>query len=104
MKMIVGLGNPGKEYEKTRHNAGFCVMDELAKLLNVSIEEKKFNALYTIYRKGNEKVLLVKPQTYMNESGKAVKSLMKKFNIAITDVFVVSVLIIPILQLVVVTS
>lgn len=89
MKMIVGLGNPGKEYEKTRHNAGFFVMDELCKLLNVTITEKKFNALYTIYRSGAEKILLVKPQTYMNLSGEAVLAFVKYYDIDTKDIIVV---------------
>ena len=89
MKMIVGLGNPGKEYEKTRHNAGFFVMDELCKLLNVEIADKKFNALYTIYRLGAEKILLVKPQTYMNLSGEAVLAFVKYYDIDHKDIIVV---------------
>jgi len=68
MKLIVGLGNPGKKYEKTRHNIGFRVVDEIIK---------------------SQKVLLLKPQTYMNESGKAVKSLTTKYKLQTTDIVVV---------------
>ena len=81
MKMIVGLGNPGKEYERTRHNAGFLVIDELARKLNVSISEKKMNALYTIYRHKGESIILLKPQTYMNLSGEAVLKFKNYYNI-----------------------
>ena len=69
MKIIVGLGNPGKEYENTRHNSGFKVMDEIAKECGVSIEQKKFKALIATTRIGGEQVMLMKPQTYMNNSG-----------------------------------
>ena len=65
----MGLGNPGKKYENTRHNAGFDVVDELAKRLNVSIDKIKHKALIGEARIGTEKVILVKPQTYMNLSG-----------------------------------
>lgn len=89
MKIIVGLGNPGRKYEKTRHNAGFLVMDELLKQLNVSLDKDKFNALYTIYNHQGEKIYLVKPQTYMNNSGEAVLPLMKFYKLNIDDLIVV---------------
>ena len=66
MKMIVGLGNPGEEYEKTRHNVGFMVLDNY--LGNISWKEK-FNAMYATEIIDGEKVLFVKPLTYMNLSG-----------------------------------
>ena len=72
MKLIVGLGNPGKEYENTRHNIGFIFIDALAKNLNVSIDKKKFNGLYTETFINGEKVILLKPQSYMNLSGEGV--------------------------------
>ena len=59
MKLIVGLGNPGKEYENTRHNSGFCVMDAIAKECNVEINQKKFKALVAQTRIGKESVLLM---------------------------------------------
>lgn len=89
MKIIVGLGNPGRKYEKTRHNVGFLVMDELLKQLNVSLDKDKFNALYTIYNHQGEKIYLVKPQTYMNNSGEAVLPLMKFYKLNIDDLIVV---------------
>ena len=89
MKLIVGLGNPGKEYERTRHNAGFLVIDELARKLNVSINEKKMNALYTIYRHKGESIILLKPQTYMNLSGEAVLKFKNYYNIDTKDIIVI---------------
>ena len=69
MKLIIGLGNPGKEYENTRHNIGFMVLDNY---LKNSSWQKKFNALYTTEIINNEKVIFVKPETYMNLSGNSV--------------------------------
>ena len=81
MKLIVGLGNPGKEYEKTRHNAGFLVIDRLLDKLNCQIDKKKCKAEYGIYCHKGEKIIIAKPQTYMNLSGDAVSSLMKFYDI-----------------------
>ena len=69
MKLIVGLGNPGKEYEGTRHNCGFMVIDKLAEKLNVNVDLSKFKGLYTKFKYRGEDVILLKPQTYMNLSG-----------------------------------
>lgn len=76
MKLIVGLGNPGREYVHTRHNAGFEVMDAIADHVSADISQKKFKALIDKVRIGNESVLLMKPQTYMNNSGEAVRAAM----------------------------
>ena len=73
MKLIIGLGNPGKEYERTRHNAGFDVMDEIARMASASITQKKFKALVDKVNIGGQSVLLMKPQTFMNLSGDAVR-------------------------------
>jgi PTH1 family peptidyl-tRNA hydrolase len=75
MKVIVGLGNPGAMYEKTRHNVGFWVVDELARRLGASWGKVKWRAHVAEGRAGGEKVLLVKPQTYMNASGESVREL-----------------------------
>ena len=83
MKLIVGLGNPGREYEHTRHNAGFDVLDRLADLLNTGISQSKFNALITTVRTGQETILLMKPQTYMNNSGEAVIQAVQFYKIPI---------------------
>ena len=66
MKLIVGLGNPGKQYENTRHNIGFMVLDELARSWNVNFDKTKFNAEYAMTYHNGIKYLLVKPTTYMN--------------------------------------
>ncbi len=73
MFIIAGLGNPGRAYEKTRHNVGFCVVDKLAAAYGISVTEEKYHALAgNGYIEGN-RVLLLKPQTYMNESGLSVR-------------------------------
>ena len=74
MYIIVGLGNPGKKYEHTRHNAGFDVLDILAEEYDIKIDKIKHKALIGEGRIGSEKVVLVKPQTYMNLSGESVQS------------------------------
>ena len=89
MKLIVGLGNPGKEYENTRHNAGFMVMDELAKALNCTIDSKKFKALITTTKYKGETILLMKPQTYMNLSGEALGEAMRFYKIDAKDILVI---------------
>lgn len=89
MKMIVGLGNPGAKYANTKHNIGFIVLDEYAVQKNLAFNKTKFEAVYTEAFIGTEKVLLVKPQTFMNDSGRAVRPLMDYFNVAIEDLVVV---------------
>ena len=76
MYLIVGLGNPGLSYKKTRHNAGFQALDVLADRLGVRVKTKGFSALYGEGRIENERVILCKPQTYMNLSGDAVQQLL----------------------------
>lgn len=89
MKLIIGLGNPGKEYEKTRHNTGFMVIDKLADKLGVSIEQNKFKGLYTKLKYKGEDVILLKPQTYMNLSGESVRQVMDFFKIKQEDILVI---------------
>lgn len=89
MKLIVGLGNPGKEYEKTRHNAGFLTIARLSKKLGFELDKSKCKAIYGIYRHNGEKIIFALPQTYMNLSGEAVKSLMKFYDIAVEDLIVI---------------
>ncbi len=76
MKIIAGLGNPGKEYENTRHNIGFMILEELAKKIGATSFGKEGKALVAKGIIGGEKVLLVKPQTYMNLSGEAIRALL----------------------------
>lgn len=89
MKLIVGLGNIGSKYEKTNHNAGFMVVDEVASRLGVNFKNRGCESDYGEYRNENDKFIFAKPRTFMNDSGKAVKSLMAKFKINIEDVVVV---------------
>lgn len=86
MKLIVGLGNPGKEYEKTRHNVGFMIIDNF---LNNNDWKKKFDGLYQIMNIGKEKVIFLKPLTFMNNSGLSVSKIVKFYDIAIEDILVV---------------
>ena len=87
--MIVGLGNPGREYEATRHNVGFRVTDLLAQRLHVRIDRLKFRALTRQTELGGKKVLLVQPQTYMNLSGAAVSALASYYHIPPQRVLVI---------------
>ncbi len=89
MKLIVGLGNPGKEYEKTRHNTGFMVMDRLAETFQVSINVKKFKGEYVKFKYRGEDVILLKPMTYMNNSGESVIQVMNYFKIDVEDLLVI---------------
>ena len=72
MKIVIGLGNPGKKYEKTRHNIGFIAVDNLRKKMNISDEREKFQALVSEKNIDGEKVIFLKPQTFMNLSGNSV--------------------------------
>ena len=89
MKLIVGLGNPGIEYEKTRHNVGFLLIDRLCERLNVSLDKNKCKANYGVFHNKQEKIILAKPLTYMNLSGQAVKSLMKYYDLDIEDIIII---------------
>lgn len=89
MKVIVGLGNIGKEYEKTRHNVGFMVIDKVAENLGVNFKLRGCDSDFVQFKNENGSFILAKPRTYMNESGRAVKSLMKKFEVDIHDVLVI---------------
>ena len=89
MKLIVGLGNPGSEYAKTRHNMGFMVVDNFAKKCEAEINKEKFNGLYTECFIGDEKVMLLKPLSFMNLSGTVVKKYIDYFKINVEDILVV---------------
>lgn len=89
MKLIVGLGNPGKKYENTRHNTGFAVIDKTLAKLNVELDKNKFNADYTMINRNGEKIYILKPLTYMNLSGEAIVPFMKYFGIEPEDLVVV---------------
>jgi PTH1 family peptidyl-tRNA hydrolase len=85
----VGLGNPGKDYTNTRHNVGFDAIDLLAKRNNISINKIKFKSVYGEGTIGNEKVLLVKPQTYMNNSGETVRDIYNFYKIPLDKIIVI---------------
>ncbi len=89
MKAIIGLGNPGKDYQRTRHNLGFMAVDEIAKSLNVNLTKIKFKSVYADINYKGEKILLVKPQTYMNNSGEAVRDLMNFYKLNPEDIIVI---------------
>lgn len=90
MKLIVGLGNPGKEYEDTRHNIGFQVIDSFANKKGIRIDKNKFNGLYNELIINNEKVILLKPQSFMNLSGEVVRKYMDFFKIDIDNILIIN--------------
>lgn len=90
VSLIVGLGNPGSEYEKTRHNAGFWFLDELARQKSLSFKsEKKFHGEVARYKYAGEDVWLLKPTTFMNLSGQAVQALANFYKINLDEILVV---------------
>ncbi len=88
MKLIVGLGNPGQKYEKNRHNVGFLAVDRIAEAHGFSPFRNRFKALVAEGRIGNERALILKPQTYMNESGQAVGEAARFLKVPEADVIV----------------
>ena len=90
MKLIVGLGNPGDEYKNTRHNIGWIFIDALANDLGITIEKKKFNGLYAETNINGEKVILLKPLSYMNLSGEVVSKYLSYFKIKVEDMLVIN--------------
>ena len=89
MKLIVGLGNPERDYSKTRHNMGFNVINKLASTFNIDISKKKFEAEFGNGIIENEKVILIKPQTFMNLSGKSVIEFVKFYKISLEDLIII---------------
>ena len=89
MYIIVGLGNPGKQYENTRHNMGFLAVDLLAEKYNIEVNKLKFKALVGEGRIAGQKVLLVKPQTYMNLSGESVRQAIDYYKIEPEELIVI---------------
>lgn len=88
--LIVGLGNPGLKYAKTHHNIGFMLVDQLAKELKVKFKyDKKFDAEIAEFKLNNEKHYLMKPNTYMNNSGISVGSFVNYYKLSVDDIFVI---------------
>lgn len=86
--LIVGLGNPGRDYQRNRHNIGFMLTDELAERLGTKFRRMKHKALLTSTRYKGAKIILAKPQTYMNKSGQAVSTLVRFYKIPLTNLLV----------------
>ena len=89
MYLIVGLGNPEEEYSKTRHNMGFNVINKLADEYKIEVKQKKFQALFGSGMIGKNKVILLKPQTYMNLSGQSVREVVDFYKISIDEILVI---------------
>lgn len=90
MKLIVGLGNPGREYNNTRHNVGFMTLDNYLSCRNISLNKEKFSGKYVEERIGNHKVIFLEPQKYMNLSGEVVKDFVSFYKINIEDILIIS--------------
>jgi len=89
VKLIVGLGNPGERYAQTRHNAGFWVVDALARRWNIALNSKNFQSIFGTGRCGEERIVLAKPQTFMNLSGLAVRQLIGFWQAGLEDLLVI---------------
>lgn len=90
MKLIVGLGNPGEEYLKTRHNVGFMVIDELLKRLGNPKMKKKFSGLCYEYENDGEKIVLLKPQNYINLSGEVINKFIHYYEVDVSDILIIN--------------
>lgn len=89
MFLIVGLGNPGREYEDTRHNVGFKVVDNIAKEYNIDINRQKFKGMHGEGFINGKKIMLLKPMTYMNLSGESVREVVDFYNIQNNEIIVI---------------
>lgn len=89
MYLIVGLGNPEEEYARTRHNMGFDTINKISEKYNINLNKSKFNSLYGTGIIEGEKVILVKPQTYMNLSGNAVRDFMNFYKLSSEDIIII---------------
>jgi len=90
VKMVVGLGNPGDEYVDTRHNAGFCVIDSVAKMLGIDVKDRKFGACLGHGEFVGKKLILLKPMRYMNCSGQVVATAVGFYKLVLDDLLVIS--------------
>ncbi len=89
IKLVVGLGNPGREYERTRHNVGWWVIDELSERIGFSLNREKFKGLYGETRVNDQKVIFLKPLTYMNRSGESVSQFVRFFKLKPSEVLLI---------------
>ena len=89
MYLIVGLGNPEEEYSKTRHNMGFNTINKISQQYNIEVKQNKFQALYGSGMIEKEKVILLKPQTFMNLSGESIKQCMDFYKLKLEDLIVI---------------
>ncbi len=87
--IVVGLGNPGSKYQNTRHNIGFETLDYIAEKNNVSVTKAKFSALYGVWETDRKKIMLLKPQTFMNLSGEAVMQAAKFYKVPAENIIVI---------------
>lgn len=87
--IVVGLGNPGSKYQNTRHNIGFEALDYIAEKNNVSVTKAKFSALYGVWETDGKKIMLLKPQTFMNLSGEAVMQAAKFYKVPAENIIVI---------------
>lgn len=89
MKIIAGLGNPGQKYDKTKHNTGFMTMDHYLDEKGLSLDKDKFEGLWTKQKVNGEDVILLEPQTYMNESGRSVSQIANFFKVDPEDILII---------------
>ena len=92
--IIVGLGNPGTQYEGTRHNVGFRVIDNIAEKLNIVLNKEKFNGVFGEGIYNGKKVILLKPNTYMNLSGESVCDIVEFYKVPLSELIVVLVIVV----------
>ena len=90
MYLVVGLGNPGKEYEKTRHNIGFMMIDYIAEKRNISFNREKMGGIYAEDNIDGEKVILLKPQKYINLSGEVIGDFVDYFKIPLENILIIN--------------
>lgn len=89
MKLVVGLGNPGRKYQNSRHNLGFWTIDDIARENRISVKKKLCDALVAEWPSGGERTVMAKPQTYMNRSGESVSDLLRHFRAEPSDLIVI---------------
>src|SRR5574344_1904775 len=90
MKLIVGLGNPGKEYDNTRHNVGFMALDKIGEKYRLNFNKEKFSGKYAETNINGEKYIFLKPQKYMNLSGEVVADFVNFYKIPISNILIIN--------------